>query len=283
MSSRVATGSLWFMIVVSLVMATACGKSTSEPSSAKESASSEQTAKPTETADADTEYRVDRQKAAQINVELGLGYLEQGQVSRAKNKLNQAIKLAPQLAETHSAMAHFLEMVGDYKDAEREHKKAANVSTTKGAVYNNYGAFLCRRGRFKEADQSFHTALQDKQYVRTAEIYENAGLCALKWPNLEKAAEYLSTAIRRDPHRSSAVLALVDLDLQQSKLMDAKALLNRFKTISEPTARSLWLGVQVARAEKDEDGVASQALLLKNLFEDSPEYQMYLKSEKNNL
>lgn len=223
----------------------------------------------------------DFKRAALVNVELGLGYLSQGQVARAKTKLTHAIKLAPNLPETHSAMAYFLEMVGERKDAEREHKKAVNLSVNKGAVYNNYGAFLCRGNRFKEADHAFQQALQDKEYSRTAEVYENAGLCALKWSDHEKAQEYLLTAIRQDPSRSMALLELADLNIRQSKFNEAKAFLNRYRTVAEPSARSLWLGIQVAKALNDSNSTASQALLLKNLFEDSPEYQLYLKSEKN--
>lgn len=221
----------------------------------------------------------DYHRAALTNVELGLGYLSQGQVARAKTKLTHALKLAPKISETHSAMAYFLEMVGEFKDAEREHKKAVSFSG-QGAVYNNYGAFLCRRGRLKEADQAFHVAIEDKEYARTAEVYENAGLCALKWPDDSKATEYLTAAVRRDPSRSSAFLELATLSLKQEKFEEAKAWLNRYQAIAEQSARSLWLGIAVSKGLKDENGAASQALMLKNLFEDSPEYQL-LKSGKS--
>lgn len=222
----------------------------------------------------------DYQRAASVNVELGLGYLAQGQVARAKTKLMHALKLAPKMPETHSAMAYFLEMVGEIKDAEREHKKAIALSG-KGAMYNNYGAFLCRQNRFKEANQAFHNAIQDKEYPRTAEVFENAGLCALKAADQDSALQYLALAVRRDPNRASALLELAALDLNQGKTKEASDLLTRYKAIAEPSARSLWLGILVAKALNDDNAVASQALLLKNLFADSPEYQSYLQSEKN--
>lgn len=223
----------------------------------------------------------DYQRAALINVELGLGYLSQGQVARAKAKLIHAIKLAPNIAEPHSAMAHFLEMVGDFKDSEREHKKAISLSAQKGSVYNNYGAFLCRRTRYKEADLAFQSAIQDKDYARTAEVYENAGLCALKWGKPEKAFEYFTTAVRRDPMRSTALLELADFAVQRAQWNEAKKLLTQYKGIVEPNARSLWLGILVGRALHDDNAVASQGLMLKNLFEDSQEYQWYLGSEQD--
>ena len=106
----------------------------------------------------------DYEKAALANVELGLGYLAQGQVVRAKAKLTHALQLAPHLAEGYSAMGYFWEMTGEIKDAEKYHKKAIRLATQAGDVYNSYGTFLCRRSRFAEAEQAVERALIDKTY-----------------------------------------------------------------------------------------------------------------------
>ena len=220
----------------------------------------------------------DYRKSALINVELGLGYLNQGQVARAKNKLTHAVKLAPELPEPNSAMAHFLEMVGENKDAERFHQKAIKQASQKGAFYNNYGVFLCRQKRYPEADAIFQQALNDKEYDHSAEVYENAGVCALKWSNLNKADEYLKAAIRRDPNRSNAILELANLKLTQGQVQAVNDLLGKYRIVAEPSARSLWLGIQAAKANQDVELQNKQIALLKNLFEDSPEYQAYLKT-----
>ncbi|HXH54665.1 MAG TPA: type IV pilus biogenesis/stability protein PilW [Gammaproteobacteria bacterium] len=266
------------LVIMSLLGLFSCAKSTlHKPEGAR---GSEQARASKSLPNDPTMGAPDYHRAALINVELGLGYLAQGQVARAKTKLTHAVKLAPKISETHSAMAYFLEMIGELKDAEREHKKAVGLSG-QGAVYNNYGAFLCRRGRLKEADQAFHSAIEDKEYARTAEVYENAGLCALKWPDDSKATEYLTTAVRQDPNRSSAFLELAALSLKQEKFGEAKEWLNRYQAVAEQNARSLWLGIAVSKGLKDENGATSQAIMLKNLFEDSPEYQLYLKSRKS--
>lgn len=256
-------------VIISLLALISCAKSTTHKT---ELASAGEQTHLSKLSSSDVMGTPDYHRAALVNVELGLGYLAQGQVARAKTKLTHSIKLAPNISEPHSAMAYFLEMVGEFKDAEREHKKAVGLSG-KGAVYNNYGAFLCRRNRLKEADQAFQAAIADKEYVRTAEVYENAGLCALKWPDDNKATEYLTTAVRQDPNRSSAFLELATLSLKQKNFEAAKEWLNRYKAVAEQSARSLSLGIELAKGLKDEQGAASQALMLKNLFEDSPEYQ----------
>lgn len=264
-------------VIMSLLGLFSCTQSATEKPEKTRESSMQRTAK---LASGDSAMGTpDYHRAALINVELGLGYLSQGQVARAKTKLTHAVKLAPKISEPHSAMAYFLEMIGEFKEAEREHKKAVSLSA-RGSVYNNYGAFLCRRGRLKEADQAFHVAIEDKEYARTAEVYENAGLCALKWPDDSKATEYLTIAVRRDPSRSSAFLELAALSLKREKFDEAKEWLNRYQAIAEQSARSLWLGIAVSKGLKDHNGAANQALMLKNLFEDSPEYQL-LQSGKS--
>jgi type IV pilus assembly protein PilF len=222
----------------------------------------------------------DYHKAALANVELGLGYLGQGQIARAKSKLTHAIRLAPALPEARSGMAYFLEMTGDYTDAEKPQKKAIRLSKNQGAAYNNYGAFLCRGSRFSEADEAFHRALTDKDYPRTSEIYENAGLCAIRAQHKVEAIDYLRTAIVRDPSAATALIELANLSLQEGQLQDAKHYWQRYQKVAQPTARSLSIGIYIAKACHDDNAVASQALRLKDLFEHSPEYVDYLRSER---
>lgn len=164
------------------------------------------------------------QQTALLNVELGLGYLEQGERARAKTKLTHACALAPHLPETKGAMAYFREIVGDHRDADCLYRQAIQVATHKGAVYNNYGAYLCRQARYKEADIFFQKALQDKTYARTAEVYENAGLCVLKSSDAPdallaaKAMHYFTQALQNDPEREQARSALEHLKQQRENL-----------------------------------------------------------------
>jgi len=205
---------LGFIVVLFVLGLTSCSKPSTELESkrAKDNAVTK-IAKSSPEIGSTPNYK----SAALINVELGLGYLQQGQLSRCKAKLIHALKLAPNISEPHSAMAYFLEMVGEFKDAEHHHKMAVKLAEGKGAVYNNYGAYLCRRTRYEEADKAFNQALQDKSYERTAEIYENAGICALKGSNPDKANEYLMTAIRHDPSRSDAILESIKTSSAREK------------------------------------------------------------------
>ncbi len=138
-------------------------------------------------------------KAASINAQLGIGYLQQGDVERAKTKLLMAQKQDPHSSEVASAMAYYCDTIGNPQEAERYYQQAYSWAKHKGDVANNYGVFLCRQKRYPEADRYFQKAIQDPNYVRTAKTYENMGLCHLLQNDKAGAKVYFLKAIRIDP------------------------------------------------------------------------------------
>ena len=59
----------------------------------------------------------DLEKAAQLNVQLGLGYLQRQNVERAKTRLLKALEQAPNSPIALDAMAYYLEVTGDQENA----------------------------------------------------------------------------------------------------------------------------------------------------------------------
>ncbi len=222
----------------------------------------------------------DYQKAAMLNVEMGQAYLAQGLTSRAKQKFVHALELQPKLPEAHSAIGYFYETVGDNKEAEKHHEQAINFGSGKGRYYNNYGTFLCRQKRFKEADRAFNNALKDKQYIKTAEVLENAGICALQQPDVDKAYDYLKNAVMNDPKRALAALELANIEMSRGHAKAALHYVKQFKQNSQPTPKSLLVTIQACRALKKEDEMASALLQLRSLYPDSDEYKAILESHK---
>jgi type IV pilus assembly protein PilF len=220
------------------------------------------------------ENKPDKTKAANYNVQLGMGYIQQGQYERAKGKLLRALEQDPKYAPAYGAMGYFLELTGQPEAAQQYYLKAIRYSGQSGEAHNNYGAYLCRQQQYAKAIQHFQTALRDTQYTSSADALENAGLCSLKIPNLERAKYFFQRAIEEDPQRGRAYLALAELGLQ-AKDYDATArYLKLFSTyIPDDTAKSLWLKIQLATAQGDLDKAASYRLLLQGKYPNSPEAQ----------
>lgn len=177
--------------------------------------------------DAPVKGRADLGKAATFNVQLGLGYLKQGDRPRAKKKLLTALKQEPTSADVNAALAYYFEQTNEVAEAKKFYLKALEFSSNSGAQLNNYGTFLCRQANYKEAEHYFLRAVKDEQYVNTAGAYENAGLCALAIPDNEKARLYFTRAINQDPARRVSLYELVKLESTMSRDTEAFSLLQQ--------------------------------------------------------
>jgi type IV pilus assembly protein PilF len=222
--------------------------------------------------------KVDYKLASNLNVELGLGYLQQGQISRAKQKLMHALELQPENPSVHNALGYFWETVGDNSEAEKSYQQAIKLSNT-GEFLNDFGTFLCKQKRYAAADEMFMQAIDDNKYQGTAEAYENAGICAWQSGQEEKAIQYLETAIVRDPHRYDALLSLAEINLKNKKYLIAKDYLKRFNATTNSTAYSILLEIKLSQQQDDFRTAKDKVLLLKKLFPDSNEYHEYLRSK----
>lgn len=154
-------------------------------------------------------------KAATFNMQLGLGYLKQGDRPRAKKKLLTALKQEPNSPDINAAMAYYLEQTSELEEAKKYYLKAISLSSNSGAQLNNYGTFLCRQGEYQKAETYFLKAVKDPQYINTAAAYENAGLCVLAIPDMEKAKLYFSKALNQDPSRKESFYELVKLESKE--------------------------------------------------------------------
>ncbi|WP_272946910.1 type IV pilus biogenesis/stability protein PilW [Legionella londiniensis] len=204
-------------------------------------------------------------EAASFNTRLGLAYLKQGDRPRAKRKLLIALEQAPDSPNVNAAMAYFLEKTGVLDKAQVYYQKAMSLAPNNGAQLNNYGAFLCRQGQYKQAENYFLRAVKDVQYENTAAAYENAGLCALAIPDTAKAAFYFNKALEQDPSRKQSLYELVKLEANRNHLNEALNLLRQYPALSLRDSRLLSLAADIAHRAGDKDLEANYRSYLQRL------------------
>lgn len=220
-------------------------------------------------------------QASDVNVQLGLAYLENGDVQRAHQKLLLAEQQSPGSLQAKGAMGYFLESTGSLSSADAYYRRAITLNPKSGAAQNNYGTFLCRRGRYLEADQHFLLALQDPSYLNTAQVYENAGLCAMQIPDTEKALGYFTQAITQDPKRAISWLELGRINYQTKNYQQAQQYLDHYmQLVKEPTANALWLGAVLARNLGNPTAAGSYTLMLQTRFPNSDAYKALIHTPK---
>ncbi|HEX5056899.1 MAG TPA: type IV pilus biogenesis/stability protein PilW [Gammaproteobacteria bacterium] len=218
-----------------------------------------------------TRPAVDLDKAAEINAQLGSGYLAQGDLDLAKMKFEKALKQDPGLSAAHSGYALLMSRLGEMGKAQKHFKKALSLDPNDSGTLNNYGIFLCSQNKFKEADKQFMAALRDPLYKTPEFAYTNAGRCSLKNKDEAQAEAYFGKALQANPKFPDALFEMANLQYTKRKYAQAQANLQKFERYANHTPASLWLAVRVARSLGRRNEEASYSLLLKNKFPDSEE------------
>lgn len=179
------------------------------------------TMKPETVTDNNPKSKINRTAAASTNIKLGMEYLKNKDIERAKLKFQQALKDAPKLAASWYSMAYFNEAAGDIKLANRNYRRAIELSPYDGEAHNNYGTFLCRHKAYKRSIKEFITAAKQPSYLTTAAAYENAGLCSMQAHQYLAATNFFKKAIGSDPRRSTSYFELAQLSFNNNQKVKA--------------------------------------------------------------
>ncbi|MDH5190424.1 MAG: type IV pilus biogenesis/stability protein PilW [Gammaproteobacteria bacterium] len=218
--------------------------------------------------------------AAQINAQLGLGYLSQKKYKIAMLKLKKALHLDPDLPEAHHYIGELYNQLEQYDDAERHYKRAVDLNPSSSILQNNYGAFLYQQGKLQEALSHFENALKDPLYKSPDQLYENIGRCYYRIPDIENAEINFRKALELNPRLPASLYYMASINYDAKNFMGARAFLQRYRSVARHTARTLWLGIKTERVLGDKDAVSSYALLLKSQFPDSEEAKLLMDKEK---
>lgn len=168
------------------------------------------------------------EQRSEARIALGLGYMEQGNMPKARENLEKALQHAPNYYRAQLSLAHYFENVGESASAESLYNKALKQHPNNGNVLNNYGTFLCKRGDYQEADQYFRKAIEQPSYYQVSSSYENAALCALKSGDNVQAKRYFIRTIEHDPQRVPSILNLAKLEIEDMEYTQARIRLMKF-------------------------------------------------------
>lgn len=215
---------------------------------------------------------------ARVNTQLGLGYLRNGQLELAWERLNAAVQADPGYATAHNGLALAYDRMNEPKKAEEHFKRAIELNPSDSAAQTNYGAFLCEHGHIDEGEKYFLKAVENPLYDKPAMAYSNAGLCKLRADDRSGAEVYFRAALRADPRFPVALMNMAQISFDNQAYMAARAYMQRYEEVSEHNPRSLWLGIRIEEMLGDKDAVSSLAMLLKANYPDSRETQLLLES-----
>lgn len=212
-----------------------------------------------------------RKKAAAVQVSLAQGYMEQGNLEFALEKLKRAIALDKNSADAYTMLGLLYERINDPLLAEQNYRQAVLIEPAAGDMNNNLGGFLCRAGKHAESLAYFDLAVQDPFYRTPQAALTNAGLCARADGQAELAEAYFRRALNRDPNFTAALLPMAAILHRNGEHLRARAFAQRFEAAQGDNAEFLALAVSIERALGDERAASDYASRLLSRYPDSSE------------
>ena len=211
------------------------------------------------------------QERARIHTELAALYYSRGNHGVALQESMVAIEADPQYGPAYNVLGLVQMELKEDTAADRSFQQALAINPNDSEANNNYGWFLCNRGREKEAIAYFLAAVRNPLYQTPALAYTNAGVCSLKLGHDNEAESYLLQALKLQPGQPRALQALAEVYYRRGDYSGAKQLVGRFLEVAQPTPEVLWLGVLSARQLGDRNAEASYGTQLRRRFPDSKE------------
>lgn len=223
----------------------------------------------------------DETKRAKIHTELGAGYFGMGKLGIALDELNVAIKADSRYAPAYNILGLVYMELREYDKADENFRRSLSLDSTSSDTHNNFGWFLCQRGRVDEAIDHFMSALKNPLYTTPEKAYLNAGQCSLKKGDDQGAEDFFLRAIKFQPAPPQALYFLADIQFRRARYTDAQFYLEQ-QMKSGPTPEGLWLGARIAHRLGNRDAEANYGLQLRKRFPDSREAIAYRNGQFDN-
>lgn len=219
---------------------------------------------------------------ARIHTELAAQYFTRGQYAIALSELRTTLEATPNYAPAHNMQGLVHNELKEFPQAEASFRRAIQQAPDYSEARNNFGYFLCQRGRYDEGLAHFDAALSNPLYSSPDKALANAGTCSLDKGDLAKAEAYLQRALMRMPTQPTALLAMADVYYRRGQYPDARAALTRLAGVTEFNADALWLGVRVERKLGDKAAEASYGAQLRRRFPDSAQARLLMSGNYDN-
>ncbi|MCW9053490.1 MAG: type IV pilus biogenesis/stability protein PilW [Motiliproteus sp.] len=212
-------------------------------------------------------------------------HIQLAEYEEAKRPLTSALDIDPNHPKVLNLLAFVFQQQGEIALAEKYYKQMLKADSSFAAGQNNFGAFLMLQRRYQEACGYFDKASANPLYEGRPQALENLASCYMLSGEKERAEATFRNVLRLNPNSGTTIIELANLIYQRGESGEAWALFSRFSELVnsrriEHSAKSLWLGVQLSRDGQDPGMAATYALLLKNLYPNSLEYQLYKESKQ---
>ncbi len=215
-------------------------------------------------------------QGARIHTELAALYYTRGQHAVALGELRTALADDSRYAPAYNMLGLVHTELHEFAEAEANFRRAIELAPSYSEGHNNFGYFLCQRGRHDEGLTQYEAALKNPLYVSPEIALANAASCSMAKGDLARAEGYLQRAFARAPNQPIALRAAAELDFRRGQLQEARSALMKLAESTELDAAALWLGVRIERKLDNQAAEASFGAQLRRRFPDAPQTKLLM-------
>jgi type IV pilus assembly protein PilF len=216
---------------------------------------------------------------ARAFTDLAAAYFSRQQLKIALDEVRKALAADSRYGPAYNVLGLIYMELAEDTLADENFRRALEIDRSDSVAHNNYGWFLCTRGRHDEGLARFSEALRNPLYPNPEQALLNSGLCAGMKGDLPAAEQFLRKALKLQPDYALANLKLAGLRYRRGDLEEARRLLERYSQLAPATAESLWLGVRLERKLGNRDQASAYGVQLRKNFPDATETQKLLTGQ----
>lgn len=210
---------------------------------------------------------------AKARTALAADYYQRKQYAVSLEELALAMRADPDYSPAYSMRALVHVALLEDGDAERDFQRSLDLDPKNSEAHDNYGWFLCERGRQAEGVKQHLLAAKDPLYPQQGAAYMRAGECAIRANQLGKGEVYLEKAQILQPNLAQVYFDLAGLSFITGDYQTAESRFNTFRKAvrDQLAAEHLLLGVRIENKLGNRRAEADLANRLRANFPDSRE------------
>ena len=207
---------------------------------------------------------------AEVNLALGVSYIQQQRPDLAIDPLRRAIEVDPRSADAHSVLALAYDQQGSTELAEEHHRRASQLAPRNAVIQNSYAVFLCIRNRWADAEPSFQRAIDATTREESVETILNAARCARGAADLVAAERYFREALTIAPRNVEALRGMVDMSIRSSNFLAGRGFWQRLEQANPVSPEDLLACVVIEQQLNASDAADACATRLQREYPSSP-------------
>lgn len=207
------------------------------------------------------------EERAKIYADLAGNYLQRGQLEVAIGEIDKALALDNKNKAANYIMALIQIRLKNAEGSEPYFKKAIVEPDPIMSAQNDYANWLCKREKYKEAEDLYRSLLGNVLYKPTARLLMNVGACFSKQEKYKEAENAMRQSLRINPNSAVALQEMAKIIYKKDKPLETRGWYQRyFQTGAKAGPEILYIASQTEMTLGDKNASASYALKLRSMY-----------------